>query len=347
MKLNSPYAFGKILQTLRAASVILGFSVVLACSTASAQERGSAQKDRFFRWTNELATSLGESRDAAATAEKLVGDAARIPAFNLQALAKIYETNDADFRRIREHFKELEDQIGEYDKWHKALRRAERRNAAAAVRRNLEDKRAQASVNFQAYLREADWVHRDPTRQRLNRIIAFLDDYNWAGYRNDRAFVLDHMKDSLRTLERTEFDLTWLEHGNGLHELRREIRWFVIKARTLNGLLTFREPRTACPITAYTALVNSTASESRYASLPNPGPHERAPCAISACLFIAMADIVSELGEIKDEAEYQELTENLEDRVPSALRARAEALYESFKTNELAKILRHEINSCL
>ena len=51
----------------------------------------------------------------------------------------------------------------------------------------------------------------------------------------------------LSRIARTEFDLSKLEEGNGLHELRRELRWFLIEVQVLNGLVQFK-PGRRCPI---------------------------------------------------------------------------------------------------
>lgn len=102
------------------------FLVLILFSSLTYADRGEAAKARFEVWLRVLEKTLASSRNPAEVAEALLSDDNRIAAFNLQALGKIYTPQKNTFSKlVRQSFKDLEDGIGEYDKWKKSVRKVE------------------------------------------------------------------------------------------------------------------------------------------------------------------------------------------------------------------------------
>jgi hypothetical protein len=276
-------------------SVALG----LVLASVSAHAAGEIQRGRFQSWLVDLRRPLESSRDADRVAEALLGDSARVSSFHLQGLGTLYSEQDEAFKDFRKAFKSLEDGIGGYDKWDKILSKAEQRRAPRSQIEELRRKRDEARAEFVERLREEGWIVSGRGQTRLRELTSFLDTYRFKSYDDDRKAILKALGKQLKKVEETQYDLTILEHGDGLHELRRELRWFLIQARALGGLVIFKSDREGCPVAELEALLSGREASSTYGNLP-VSRAEREPCRISRCLFVGVSDAVSELGKLKD-----------------------------------------------
>jgi hypothetical protein len=105
----------------------------------------------------------------------------------------------------------------------------------------------------------------------------------------------------LQGVRESRLDFNKLEEG--IHEFRRELRWFPVVIDSLDGLITLRtDPPGSCPVPALEKLADSAVAKHRYATpaLANPAPQ---PCAISQCLLWGTVQTVTGLGDLKDEAQ--------------------------------------------
>jgi hypothetical protein len=139
----------------------------------------------------------------------------------------------------------------------------------------------------------------------------------------------------------TQYDLSHLEEGKGLHELRRELRWFLIKARVLNGMVTFKQGE-QCPIAHYGKLGTMPIASSKYSQLVPPSL-EITPCSISRCLFLGLVDMTEELGSAKDAAEQRNINSDL---VPQSMREKAERKYGDMIRFRLIDSTVSELKTC-
>lgn len=286
------------------------------------------QYTRFETALSQLEGLLSSDRSAAKVVKNLVDSSeARIAAFNLQALAKIYVSVDPLFNQLRQDFKSIEDGIGKVDKWDKL---------------NNADKKKKAADEFATVLKNGEWTVNGAS-PRLARIKESLKKYSWPSRAEDRSFILTQLTADLDKIRTTAFNFGQLEEGNGLHEFRREVRWFTIKARVLNGLLQFRRG-TSCPVDELKPILNSPAASGKYATLP-PNPSETNSCAITQCLFVDMSQMVEQMGAIKDEVE-QKIGNTDSDQTPVDLKLRAESLYDAFKRRDTLSRLATDLKAC-
>ena len=345
-------------------ALLIGLSLHSACKTegteaesasglkAGGEDEGGrpAQLYRFDPWMDTLRQTI-ETPDATpdSIADQIVAGPSRISAFNLQGLCRIYGDEDKMFGKMRDDFKDIEDVIGQWDKYNNVLGKAEEKGKSPEVIAKLEEKLADAREGIKALLVERNWVRDDQGETRLAKIQRHLDEYGWKKYRKDRETVLTYLIDALKSIKETKYNLKHLEEGDGLHELRRDLRWVSIEMRILNGLIGFEKDTQNCPLDAYADLVNQKVAESKYSQLP-PSETEPDVCKIPQCLYLGMAEMIEEFGEIKDDAETDVNTsgdEDVSDKVPKKFREKAEKLYSKMTDNRLIDELKDELKKCI
>lgn len=321
------------------------FFIVSVFSISVVQASDRAPK-RFDSWLDALEKSLLCSPELPKVAVCAASGDARALAFHLQALTSLYSGEDKKFDKMRRNFKELEDQIGDFDKWNEILKFARKNQSDKDKIQEISEKRDAALIALQELLTREEWVGANPQKSpRIEKYRDFLKDYNWESYEKDRKFVLSQIRKQLKKVGSTSYDMGTLEQGNGLHELRREIRWFLIQARSLDGLVVLRAARgpekdQACPA--------AEAGESKYAKLPgNKG--EETPCRVQRCPFFTLVQTVADLGEVKDESERtlnSANPEHVSDRVSPELKKKADAIYSGFQNTRSIETLIQDIKAC-
>ncbi len=322
------------------------------CSVAESSSEGSsdaiesktAPLARFAPYLKTLKTAIETPATAEEAANNLLGTG-RPASFSLQALFRIYADEDARFDEAKDDFKSLEDGIGAYGKWDEIYQAGVTQKADAATLEKLKKNRDDALVAFTKVLTDKGWRTDGKSPTRIAQTEDFLQNYAWKERNEDRKIVFEHISDELKGVVKTQYDMKILEEGDGLHELRRDIRWVLIEQLGLNGMITLRDSKEACPIAAYASLVTSPAAANRYAQLPATAAEPYA-CKISACLVIAAAKAVDDIGAIKDEAEQSVNIAGAADVVPDALQPKAQALYDELLKNNLAGVFKDEIDAC-
>jgi hypothetical protein len=283
---------------------------------------------RFEVWFQILEKPLATSNQPEAALDALLNEPrSRIASFNLQALGRLYEGLSPSFSTFRSDFKFLEDGLGQIDKW-KTLKN--NKNLKAARQK------------FASDLKTFKWIGKGQSpqlkknRNLIKKILKNQDE--------TRGALLQQLINQLTQIQENEFDLSQLEEGNGLHELRRKIRWFMIEAQVLNGLIQFKASN-SCPITAFRQLMQQPIAQSKYAVL-NENPDENQLCRITSCYFVGLAQAVEDFGQLKDQAEGL-IGNTKSDQTPDALREQAEVFYQSLIETNVFPKLSSEIKKCL
>ena len=347
---------------------LLYLAVASGCKTASSgatlkdaavsDDEGDSDADddrprqlyRFDPWIKTVHASLegkpGATAEQIATA--IVDGPTRVSAYNLQGLARLYEKEDKMFADMRDDFKKMEDAIGLWDKWNNVLTKANTTHAAPDVVKKLQAKRDLAAKAIVAFLKKEKWFRADGGETELAKIERQLADYKWKKYKKDRAMVLGKFDDELKEIKATKYQFKHLEQGNGLHELRRDIKWVVIEMRVLNGLVVFDDAPTSCPISDYADLINQPIATSKYSQLP-PSTTEKNVCKIDQCLFLGLVDLVEGIGLIKDDVEAR-LNTNTDDeesdKVPADVQEKVGAIYKHMVDTDLIDAVHDEIKKC-
>jgi hypothetical protein len=191
-------------------------------------------------------------------------------------------------------------------------------------------------------LEERKWVK----GQRLAKYRKFLKEYDFRSSKSDQKYILKFLEKALRKISNTDFDMHVLEEGNGVHELRREMRWFLIETKVLNGAIHFKKDSSICPINEYQNLPMQPIANSKYATI-NKSPLEKRSCLISQCLFLALVEKVGQYGDLKDEIESDlHLQDVLTDETPSQYIDELESLYDELKSSQVLDVLADQLQSC-
>lgn len=269
---------------------------------------------RFSRQIEPLATFFQPEQSNAefeSTSDALLEAKARNQFFRLESLLRLYQRAFPEFDKYLAAVKEMEDGIGAYSYSVDSLKFAEdefkkenQRAAASPARlaeqerilEGLRKKKANARVVFTKV------VDRSTLSADLPALRSQLDA-NLTGWpaRRDLEYVNGELVRILRNVKDTRYNFNQLE--DGIHEFRRQLRWFPMMIDSLDGLILLRDdPKGACPVPALESLAETRAATHRYSNPPLNFPATH-PCTISRCLLWPVVKTVDEIGRLKDEAE--------------------------------------------
>jgi hypothetical protein len=330
------------------ASLLIG-TVAAGCSSETGPSEGvtddhlgesEAPLARFKPYMTTLRSTLESGQSNEQIANTLLSSG-RPASFSLQALCRLYSDADPKFKEIRDDFKRLEDGIGQYDKWASIYNAAVSAHNDQATLDRLKGQRDTALTTFTQMLTDRKFLVPAGQTSRMQEVQAFLEGFDWKTRKDDRALILKALGKELEDLEETHYDMTILEYGDGVHELRRDLRWVLIEQLSLNGMIVGNEA--SCSIEAY----KTTPNDGRYGALRSSAT-EPDPCKIDACLIYQAAKTVSDIGDIKDQAETEVNIGNQAeaDKVPERLVAPAKAIYDGITTNQLFATYRAQLKAC-
>lgn len=334
------------------AAVVTSLLVAVAgagCSAGEDSSQGTTDDNlgestaplaRFAPYLKTLKTTLESGQSTEQIASALLSSG-RPASFSLQALCRVYSKADPKFKEMRDDFKGLEDGIGGYAKWDDIYQSAVREGKDAATLARLKTQRDEALTKFTKLLTDKKWLTTDGSPTRLKTIQEFLDGFDWKTRKDDRKIVLKQLIDELEDIKSTTYDMKILEYGDGIHELRRDIRWVLIEQLALNGMITLKDAGEACPVPAYASVAN----DGRYGGLRET-PTEPSSCKISGCLVFAASKTVNDLGDLKDQAEIEVNINGDSDVVPERLQAPAKAIYDGMVQNDLIGQYIAQLNAC-
>ena len=340
------------MKTHRLFAVVAASAALLLSSAGCSQSSDNAQSSgednlneadaplaRFAPYLKTLRTALESGQSADQIAQTLLSSG-RPASFSLQALCRLYEKEDDTFKKLRDDFKGLEDGIGQFDKWNGIYQTAVSQNKDAATLARLKAQSDSALTTFSQHLSSKGWISADAATPSLAaKHEAWLKSYAWKARAEDRAVVLKHLSKELDDLATTTYDMKILEVGDGIHELRRDLRWVLIEQLGLNGMVTLNAG--TCSIPAYAQLpVTDRYTQLRSSAL------EPSPCQVDACVVAAAAKAVSDLGNLKDQAEEEVNINGDADVVPVRLQPAAQAIYTDITTNKLFEVYKAQIDAC-
>ena len=328
------------------------FLLVLLSVQSFAYSSEQNISERFTSSLSELESELDTSdRSICEMAETLV-EKARIAAFNLQALGRIYSDQDKKFKKIRKDFKQLEDTIGAFKMRKEVLEEALESEVSKKKIKHLTKDKDEAKNNLIKLLVDKSWIatKKSKSKTRIEKYEHFIAKYSWGSSEDDQNYVVNHLYKQLQNVQDTPFDLTRLEGDNneGLHELRRELRWFLMETKALKGGVQFKKEENNCPIEQYEELVDMPIASSKYGVIPVEEGIVN-PCYISQCLYLGVVEAVDKLGNVKDEVEaYLHLNTNvIFDTVPQSFRPRLTKIADKLSETNLLSVLDDQLNSCI
>jgi len=292
---------------------------------------------RITRQIDPLLALFKENARPGALGDSLIEIDARQQLFRLESLLRLYARQFPDLDKYRLVVKEVEDGLGSYTfavDAHKFARdrfRDENRAAAPSAMRkdgqdkilaSLDKKKEAARVAFEKIVDRSTLIDALPELQS----VVPETFVGWSSSA-DRAYVNSELERMLKIVRDRRLNFNLLE--DGIHEFRRNLRWFPIVVDSLDGLIVLGEDAPgACPVPALEALKGSRAARHRYANPALRNPATR-PCTISRCLMWGVVKAVDDIGRLKDEVQGAaaiETADNFEFDVSASNKVTAEEI---------------------
>jgi hypothetical protein len=327
---------------------------------------GPADKEitsRITRQIDPLLALFKQNAAPGALGDSLIEIDARQQLFRLESLLRLYARQFPDLDKYRLVVKEVEDGLGDYtfavdaQKFARDKFRDENRAAAPSAARKAEQDKILASLDKRKEAARVTFekiVDRSTLISALPELQSVVPEtfVGWSSSK-DRAYVSAELERMLKIVRDRRLNFNLLE--DGIHEFRRNLRWFPIVVDSLDGLIVLGEDAPGqCPVPALEALKGSRAARHRYANpaLRNPATH---PCKISRCLMWQVVKAVDDIGRLKDEVQGEaavETADNFEfdvsasNKVTAEEIARAKASRTELFSSKALDLMIDQLNSC-
>jgi hypothetical protein len=222
--------------------------------------------------------------------------------FLLEGASKMYsDIHGKPAENVYNNTKKLEDQLGAVSMTKSNLAAAEKVKADPKVIALLKNDADDARAALKEILVE-DWM--PDAKGRLPGMRDIVEDWSeakWGSYEKDTKKVKEELSRRLEKLESTPYDMKDLQ--GGVHELRRQLRWFPIYAESLNGLFQLDDKQN--PVKAYEPLLQADIATSKYVQLPDAS-REKDPIQLPKSVYCALMQLTLDLGGLKDAGEPME-----------------------------------------
>ena len=271
-------------------------------------------------------------------ASYILNTSARVLAFNTQSIARLYRKEESNLSKVYKDYKKLEDLIGGVKKWKEILDYAVANGASNSKIKNLQQNLESSERILNDFLKQG-WLDQSIFKIHYEKT-SFLDDLS---DEQERELTLSLVVKSLNKFDRTKFDLSYLEHGDGLHEFRRELRWQIYNVVNLGGLIDYKRNVFSCSLVSFDK--ESLTKINKYTKITKIFNEES--CLIDYCLINEIALMVSHFGVIKDEVEgYLNTIGINDDRTPAAYYERAISLELEWENKNVISTLVGQLNQC-
>ncbi|MCC7107887.1 MAG: hypothetical protein IT382_01240 [Deltaproteobacteria bacterium] len=261
--------------------------------------KASRPLERVLTHAAKLHDVLASEPDPAKLVDKVMNGDLRRHVFLLEGIAKLYGNESKKAGEAHLSAKKLEDTLGALSMHRTNLAYARHVNAPPDVLAFMEKAEQTARGDLEKLLKD-EWMPRKKDGQipALRDLVKGWGDAKWKSYTEDKKYVRGEMVRRLEKIATTPFDMHNLQ--GGLHELRRNLRWFPIYTESLNGLVQL-DP-TKNPVKAYEPMLNVTLATSKYVDLPDDS-REAGAIRISKSLYVALMQLTLDLGGLKDAGE--------------------------------------------
>jgi hypothetical protein len=256
---------------------------------------------RFTFYTEQIKALLDKAMEQKDPAMWLLSNNARTPFFMLEGLAKIYSGmhNTKKFKKLRGHFKSIEDGLGQIDYYHSLSGSfLAEKQIPAVCRKYTKMQSDRRATQLNEVLADKDWLTDD--NKRIVKITKELNEVDWLDPVKEVEAISDFYKASIAAI--TEFVAGINYHfdnvENDVHELRRKLRWLSIYPQALQGAVQYAaDTKAASHLKKYLTkeIVNSP-----FNKFPAAGSNTSFLMLNKNC-FYALSWMISQLGSFKDE----------------------------------------------
>jgi len=236
-------------------------------------------------------------------AKVLMDNNARSTFFHLEALCRIYRAdfNKKEFNKLYQQFKSFEDVLGDIDHAEHSLQLfGKGKGFPVEIKRELTIKKNIAIANFKTLLDSTSF-----DVKYLETVVAEIENYNWPNELQQQKhfikFFMDELSEMNDAYSKGEYNLALMEEG--VHELRRDIRWLSIYAVVCQGMLQLRAVKNIYP--GLDSYCTQAIMQSPYNQFPKP---EKGAFSftVDAPDYYALSWIIYFVGQVKDDGLAQE-----------------------------------------
>jgi hypothetical protein len=257
------------------------------------------QVARFERPLARLAPFFEARRLAPEAIEATIDDIARKDArgalFALEGLLRIYDGIQGDpFAELLAEVKSAEDAVGHFTERVEWLELGKQAGAREPVIQALERAAADARARFRELLPRVPAI--------LERVGAVVRATAWDDEESDARAVVRRIARELRKHSRLDYDVNDLR--NGIHEMRRNLRWFLIYVQALDGLVQLEPARGPLRANCYSYLESHPIAQSKFSKVEK-NPRLAFVASVPRAYFLALSKVIGELGEVKSLGEVE------------------------------------------
>lgn len=260
------------------------------------------QENRFQKPIRDLQRSLNKG-DPEKVLEQLVENGNRADLFELEALLRVYESEYPETLEgfLQEDIKPFEDTLGKWLDTREALSFSEQVGAPKAVVIYLKGREGAAKEVLKDFLENKKFIRSGSSESPLKKLLEATEETDWEKKKKDRKLVLKEFSKLLKEVDKTEYDMKLLE--DGIHELRRDLRWIPIYLRTFNDLFKLDERK----MPEAKIKPEDPVTKSPYSKLPRPRDRVAFPILFPKLGFLAVNRAVDRLGKAKDMGKAEEM----------------------------------------
>ncbi len=254
-------------------------------------------RGRILSWAAGLHEALVAARASEDAVDYMMGNDTRRYLFMLEGLLRLYRQRYGkviDKQLIAT--KAFEDQLGAVD-YAICMRAHGAELDLPKKTRKWLAKQLDRARRDTLELVEKRWLpDEDGESPGLAKLLRKLLAVEWDDYEADKTYLRGELARRLRKVHEANYDMADLEEG--IHELRRQLRWLPIYLTALDGFAELAAELS--PVPEYEPLLSDSLVSSPFAQL-TASEAETGPVPLSQSLYVANTKMIAELGDLKDE----------------------------------------------
>ncbi len=270
-------------------------------------------KSRFDFYLDKVEGLINQAAKDKNPALWLYKNDGRTPMFMLEALSRLYSNlhNKNKFSKLKEHFKLLEDGMGEIDYYENYAKIfLEHPTVPVHIREYMQGQAREKIQHLNDILQSNGWIGDNAVR--LGKIRKKLSQVDWLPAKQEASAIHSFYKIEIEKIKTmvAETGGKFTEMENQLHEFRRDIRWLSIYPQALRGMIQLTKSDLADDSTQK-YLVDEVV-HSKYNVMPDAGKNQWF-LLLEKNYFFAVSWVIAETGKLKDDGlQFFAVTEALQ-----------------------------------
>jgi len=245
---------------------------------------------------------LRSSKSAKEAAIALTSQDYRASIFKVEALMRFYgeEKWAKNFTRYRPQLKGFEDYLG----WAKDAQELPvtvekyKLKIPTETVQYLKDDAVAKMNDFSKFLDEGHWIGEGNT---MDRLLSDLKKVKVPSQTETAAYVLDKLAEEAKAIRKKKLDMNTLEGSEGIHELRRRLRWILIEVNAHRGQIEIvQDAKIPKAIEPFTHVGEES---KKYLEYPKTELKLKQTVPFKESNYLALTYFVERLGDIKDSGE--------------------------------------------